>query len=444
MERYQIGSITESMAMSSYYGPTPEDKASMNLPFMLHLKGKMNKDRLEDSIRKVLSQNILHSYVSFSDNQFFFNEKKMDDFKLEVVKTEGDSEEEKIGFVNEFAKKQALEPLPLFEKDKPQYFFKLYEIDENYHILVMIVHHTFLDFGAVSIAIKYIFSFYNTDDYKMEDSAEFSKFMGEELSFLASEDAKMEDEYWTKELEGYTAQPLKEDEDNDNPILTEQECMCLLDRKELDEMANQYRTSTSNIIMLMIQMAIAKANDSNDTLVQYAISNRSELQYRYTLGCLTRILCNRMDFDDDMTVTELNKVMRKKLGGGYQNRHVAGKTPLGAVPYVIANEDMGDLDITPMFGNNPIPIEFVDLPRKFTFVAMLIMPIDIDKIAIGILTDMKAYGRHAKKIVDNVALAAKFMNSYPNKTFGDYMRKDINIDTLDLLNEEDSVEIIEI
>lgn len=433
------------MAMSNYYGQTPEDKAAMNLPFAMHLHGELDVKQLEKAIEKVTQLKIMNTYISVEQNKFFANEKEILPFSLKVENVEGTTQKEKIGKVIELTQKEGMTPLPLFEKEKRQYSFRLFKIEEEYHILTMILHHTFLDFGAVMIVISYIFGFYHDDNFKIKECAEASKFMTQELAFFETEGAKKEEEYWKKELTDVAQLKLTVETDSaSNADIQEKDLMTVFERKEIENMAVKYRTSVFNIMILIIHMAIAKVNDTNDTLTQYAISNRSDKEYRYTLGCLTRILSNRVNFDDDMNVTELNKLVRKKIGDGYQNRRTAGKTALGSIPYVIANEDMGDLNIVPMFHGKQIPLEFVDIPRKLDFLGILIVPVETDYLGIGILTDTTAYGEHSKKLLEAIILAEKFILNYPDKTFEDFMRKDITVNSLDLLSIDDGVEIIEI
>ena len=445
MFTYPLGSLTQMMAMSNYHAEKPEDKASMNLAFTMHLHGELDFSKLERAINRLTSEKIMHTYLSVEENQFLAHEKEFIPFKLETEKIEGASEEEKVGKVKAIAEKKALEPLPLFEENKQQFYFRLYELSENYHILLMIVHHTFLDFGAVMIAISHIFAYYNDENYRYEESSEFSEFMKEELDFMASEDAKAEDAFWANEIADVKQPPLTPEplQENETP-LEEKDVMTAFSRKELDAIATRERTSTFNLLMLLIHMAIAKVNDCNDTFLQYAISNRSEANYRFTLGCLTRVLFNRINFDDDMNTSELNKLLRKKVGAGYQNRHVAGKTPFGAASYIAVNEDMGDLNVFPVFNGKPVQLDFVDLPRELNFVAVLILPLNAEMIGVGVLTDMLQYGKHAKKLIDALNLAYQFIVKYPEKPFSDFMRQDITLETLHLLDDDDSVEMIEI
>jgi len=445
MKNYPLGSLTGMMAMSNLFAPTQEDKASMNLAFTMHLRGELDKAKLECAINRLVSEPIMNTYLTAEGMDITANEKEYIPFVLPVEQVSGETTEEKVAFVRTTAEKRALEPLPLTDAGARQYVFHLYEIAEDYSILLMIVHHTFLDFGAVMVAVSHIFSAYNDEGYEYPACRPFSDFMKEELSFLASEHARAEDDFWAAETAGCRQPALAPDAPAEGgPVLTEQDVITAFPRAELDAIAARERTSTFNLMMLLIHMGIAKVNDCNDTMLQYAISNRSETDYRFTLGCMTRVLFNRIDFDDNMNSTELNKLLRKKIGAGYQNRHVAGRTPFGAASYLAVNEDMADLNAFPMFNGSPVPFDFVDMPRELDFVAVLVMPLGTDMLGAGVLTDMTKYGRHAKKLIDAITLAKEFIVRYPQRPFSDFMRQDITSETLSLLDDPDSVEIIEL
>lgn len=444
MLKYQLGAVTQ-MAMSNYYGRSDTEKSVMNLPFILYLKGTMDVKRLENSIKKVMNAEALHTYLTVEGSTFYANVRDNYSFVLEVEDAIGTSESEKLEYVSNFSKSKALEPLPLFNSEKNQSYFKLFRIDEEYHILLMIVHHTFLDFGAIMIAMNHIFGYYNDDNFKIPEGSEVSKFINEETAFYQTEDAKKEDEFWSKSLANVKKPTLiAESKSLNTKPINKEELIALFNRAELESIATKNRTSMFNIIMLIIHMAIAKVNGTNDTLTQYAISNRSDREYRFTLGCLTRVLNNPVTFDDDMNTFDLNKLMRKKMGDGYQNRHVAGKTILGSIPYVIANEDMKDLDVFPMFNGSPVKFDLVSSSRSLKFIIFLILPVGTDNVAIKISTDVTSYGKHSMELINAIKLAGQFLTKYPNRTFEDFMRKDITLDTLSILDSDDDIEIIEI
>ena len=444
MKKYPLGSLTKMMAMSNLGSKTVEDQASMNLGFTMDLQGELDIKKLERAICKLVAEKIMSTYLVMEDANIWAIEKDGISFELDVEQVEGSTIDEKKNEIKKDTERLTQVPLKLNDKNESPYIFKLYKISDEYHVLFMLVHHTFLDFGAVMIAISHVFEYYKDEQYEYPKSSEFSDYMNKELEFMASDAAKLEDEYWANETKDIRQPKLKEDNHSEtDPAISEIELMAVFNREELNAIAAREKTSLFNFTMLLIHMAIAKINDCNDTILQYAISNRSEVEYRFTLGCLTRVLFNRITFEDDMKPSELNKYMRKKLGAGYQNRHVAGKTPFGAVSYLAVNEDMGDLDTFPTFNGKLVKVDIVDLPRKLDFMAALVMPLDEDNIVVGVLTDVEKYGKQAKQLVGAIKLAKKFLVEYPDKTFFDFMRQDVSLETIDLLANENTVEIIE-
>ena len=70
MLKYQLGAVTQ-MAMSNYYGRSDTEKSVMNLPFILYLKGTMDVKMLENSIKKVMNAEALHTYLTAEGSTFY-------------------------------------------------------------------------------------------------------------------------------------------------------------------------------------------------------------------------------------------------------------------------------------------------------------------------------------------------------------------------------------
>ena len=105
---------------------------------------------------------------------------------------------------------------------------------------------------------------------------------------------------------------------------------------------------------------------------------------------------------------------------------------------------MKDLDVFPMFNGSPVKFDLVSSSRSLKFIIFLILPVGTDNVAIKISTDVTSYGKHSMELINAIKLAGQFLTKYPNRTFEDFMRKDITLDTLSILDSDDDIEIIEI
>ena len=161
-----------------------------------------------------------------------------------------------------------------------------------------------------------------------------------------------------------------------------------------------------------------------------------------------RILSSRIVMDNDMTIAELQRTMRKKIGEGYLNHHAAADTVCN-LPLLIIDESMGDIAGDLTFNGKLIdfqadinPQAIMKLCQKDTIMVM-IMPAG-DSRTVNLIGNTKKYGHHYKSIRDNIRLAVRFMELYPDKTFGEYMRSDIDIENVDLAEDSEGIELIAI
>ena len=163
---------------------------------------------------------------------------------------------------------------------------------------------------------------------------------------------------------------------------------------------------------------------------------------------LVRMLLNRMIFDKDTTIAELQKQQRKQLGEGYLNHHVA--VDLGFIaPLLVVDESMGDISGDLMFNGKPIDLTAdanIDSIMNIFPPGMVLVMINPagDQKAFNLLGNLKYYGRHYKHLKENLILAFRFMDRYPDKTFGEFMRSDVTLETVDLIEDPEQIELIAI
>lgn len=74
---------------------------------------------------------------------------------------------------------------------------------------------------------------------------------------------------------------------------------------------------------------------------------------------------------------------------------------------------------------------------------VMIMPAG-DKRSVNLVGNTKKYGHYYKSIRDNICLALRFMDRYPDKTFGEFMRSDVTLETVDLIEDPEQIELIAI
>lgn len=443
-KRYMLGSVPKLFTMGYYYRQKKSEKTMLNLPFMFYLDGKMDAKRLEASIQRVIAEEpVLRSYLEEENGEFYMVEKEKQDFILQVHKAEGKDKEEKIQYAKAYCDKMVLEPLPLFDSEKPVFLLELLEIEEDYHVMIFIIYHTFADLSSAVLLADSILGYYKDDNYKRKTGIFFSEIMEKEMNFQAAEE-KDEIDYWNRQLDSFEHTSLIHDETfGEEEGLTENNTEILLDTNILESLAKANQTSLYNVLAMMIQMGIAKANDQTDTLIKYAIANRIEPNMQYSFGCLTRALYTRYEFQENESVQSLYKNFRRKMGEGHLNRHVAGKLPGNESPYLITNQDISALGTLPDFDGKEIVFEMRENAKIRNNIGVFTIP-DGEHWIIRIGAELDKFSILSKRILDSILLAQAFLKEYPDGKIGDYLRNDITLDTLDKLKETEPFEVVEI
>ena len=423
-------------------------KHMMNLPFYIPLDGPIDVKRFEDSIRKLIDDEpLLRTYISKEKGKFYLVEKENYEFHLKVTELEGRNAVEKIKRSREIFNAEANKDVLLFDPDSEQTRFELLRIDDEHHVFLFICTHIFFDFGGLTSTLSRLFRYYNGGEQPKQKLSTFGEFIEEETAFLKTQRGAEEMRYWKELVNGYEKCVLKK-EKNSRQYWKPEDSMVYFDNSYLESIAKRGKTSVFNNSLLALQMAYAKYTQSYDSLAVYPISNRSEEKYRNTAGMLVRMLLNRMIFDKDTTIAELQKQQRKQLGEGYLNHHVA--VDLGFIaPLLVVDESMGDISGDLMFNGKPIDLTAdanIDSIMNIFPSGMVLVMINPagDQKAFNLLGNLKYYGRHYKHLKENLILAFRFMDRYPDKTFGEFMRSDVTLETVDLIEDPEQIELIAI
>ena len=420
----------------------------MNLSFSIPLEGPLDSLRLEKSLQDLFrDEPILRTYISKEKGGYYLVEKDNYEFHLPVYEVEGRNRIDKLAKVKEMLVEDAKNDLRYFDPDYEQTQFKLLKLDENYHVLMFLGSHIYYDFGAFTSLISRLMRYYNGTETPGKRLATFGDFIEEETAFLKSPAGQKELQYWKDEFSDYTRHRLRKDKKS-SADWKEEDSIAFFENDWLESIAAQNKTSVFNTMMLAVQMGYAKAVGDADSAANYVISNRSEEKYRNTAGMLMRILSSRLVMKDDMTIADLQKYMRKKIGEGYLNHHAAADMVCD-LPLLIIDESMGDIAGDLLFNGKPIDLQadlnveaIMQLCQKDTIMVM-IMPAG-DKRSVNLVGNTKKYGHYYKSIRDNICLALRFMDRYPDKTFGEFMRSDVTLETVDLIEDPEQIELIAI
>ena len=411
----------------------------LNQPLALFLDGGVEVDKLIRCVQRIVDEEeALHSYVIEKDDKFFIKVKDNYKFHLNQIKVQGDTREQRQENAMALASKDAAKFIDIFSEEGSVFDLTLYEIDEDLHLILLIGNHVYFDTSTLMVMLWNIFKYYEDEDYVREFSEPYKNFMLEEMEFFKSDKAVEQIAYWEKEFEDY--EPLRFDLDEKRKVeMSSIVAKFSLDEERLNKVAKENKTSIFNTMMLIFHMAIARIHKTNDTLTQYAISNRANTKYSNTIGYIARTIDNRFKFEDEDTITQLHRKMRKKMGEGFKNYQVCQAT-FGQVAHVIAYEQMGTSAPDLVFNGKKTRIIPIDVTREsFDFICIMIMEGHGKEMEIYMESDTQFVSRdYLIQMREASLLAEKFLVEHPDRTFSDYMRSDLTLENIDMYDFDDN------
>ncbi|MDC2865509.1 non-ribosomal peptide synthetase [Bacillus sp. BP-3] len=133
------------------------NSATYAIPFIFKIKGALNKKALEQTLQKIINRHeVLRTTFYENDGEILQKiSVSVPDFNLEMIKREGIEQVQPLeSYLKEFSKET-------FDLVKgPLIKFKLIQLGEEYHYLLVNVHHSIFDAWSINILEKEILKIY--------------------------------------------------------------------------------------------------------------------------------------------------------------------------------------------------------------------------------------------------------------------------------------------
>lgn len=390
-----------------------------NLVIYLKLNGILDKEKLEKSINKMFENNDAMRVISVrKEGKFKFRILKEYKFNLEVKKIKGKTREESILLATKDANKIGAQAIDVF--NTVGYRFLLYEISEMEHFLLIVGHHTVCDPTSLYLFSVKLMDYYNKGNSPFDKvSTSYMEYLKDYAAFENSKEAEEQRRYWEKELAGYKYPYYGIDETKESLISAEYGNF-EFDSNVISQIAKDNNMSKFHVVMLIFHIAMAKIYKTNDTIVNYAISDRNEEKYVYTIGAMARYMINRLKFNDNDKVKDMFPAIRKKLAEGF--KYSKESQLYKKAPYVITYQE-GTMKMPEFNGN---PIDYVPLESKRTFTDMLIIVMDMgNTILVTIDCDTRCFDREYLDDIKRICTEVQYiLANNKDMTFKEIMEED--------------------
>ncbi|SES92700.1 condensation domain-containing protein [[Clostridium] polysaccharolyticum] len=389
-----------------------EPDGMWNLCIALKLTGMVDIEKVKSSMQSIVKENdALHSNICKVRNSYYI--KILDTYHFEVQIEQADSMEAARQKCSEYAAIHidVFHNLPIEAT--------LFCINSAENLLFIKTHHVISDATSLLLIKKGFQTHYFN---QMKDitgtHGSYKNFMEAEIEFAQSDKAKKQEIYWEEECKNYKPIVFPVDYSKKNGF-SHFLSRYTLDAKELQRVAKQEKTSVFNVVLTIIQMAFAKVNHVWDSMIYYLYENRMDKEYMETIGCLTRAIPNRYQFQKDETIGSIHKKMRSCIAKGFNNRDKSMKYGYFLSDYVISYQTIKGQEQESV--SSAMELSPVFVVRRFEWMFLMITETE-DTISVFHVCDLRKFGPDYLECLKNASLeAADFICNNPEQSFGDYM-----------------------
>ena len=280
--------------------------------FSLRIEDKIDFEKLEQSVRKVIEDNeALHLLVS--DQNKDINVRLINNFEFKVRRENvpGNSTDEKIENVHEMVRKELMTEIPIFS-DIPIKVI-VYTLSEKDHIMLFSVDHLNFDGHSLVTAGSAFLRNYITPRilWKRSKPASLLQYYSECERYEKEHSADLV-KYWNGIMEGYS--PVELRPVTSIPDKTSDQLFHIsLDKSLLEKKARSFKVSAFTLSIAAYYYAIYKVYGKKDIQVHYTSAGRNDKRYMETLGPFVKILPTRVNVEGCNNATDLIKMVSSAI-----------------------------------------------------------------------------------------------------------------------------------
>ncbi|MCR4639219.1 MAG: hypothetical protein K5677_08375 [Ruminococcus sp.] len=364
----------EAMIYGEEYG---ERDAKAILIEGRRLHGILDVSGLFDSIRKTAdAQEGLRMICVKKENGYFLELREALDesdlFYTDAIKNEDDIRKDVFASV-----------ASSMELDKSLFKVRLYTLENNVHILAVIMHHLIADNITLSVVINEIFSRY--DGNVPTASAPYSQFLIEEAEFAASEEGRKQIKFWENEMNGYIPPISVGGENYDVIAATSFE----VSAKLLVKSSSALKVSPFMLFLAASHIALGQIQGTDDTVIGLAYANRFDKKYRNTCGYLAHMVQNRIRGVDRTDAKAFVRAAADKMSENIRFQRLSHYARGSRVNIGMQGDPM---HITrELFNGQPVERVPFDFDRNVDYLMINVIP-DVQKYTVHLICDPSVYG----------------------------------------------------
>ncbi len=316
-----------------------------HIPVVLRLKGSLDVNILEQSLKKIVERHEILRTVVYSKEGFGYQKvKKSENWKLKVkeVHSNNISEEE----FNEFL----IQPFDL----SSDYMMRacLYNLSEDDFVLACVFHHIASDGWSQGILISEFTEIYKTlvlgEKVNLPDlTLQYADYAIWQQEYVKGKVLNNQLSYWENKLKNTPPLALPTDYLRPSVQSTEGTIINFALDKELSdsvlELCKQEETTLFMTLLAAFKVLLSRYSGQTDICVGTPIANRTQSEVEGMIGFFVNTLALRSDLSQNPTFKEVLRQVRETTLEGYDHQ----LTPFEKVVDRVA--DNRDMSITPLF-----------------------------------------------------------------------------------------------
>ena len=352
-----------------------------NLSVLLEFKGKLNVAVLEESANKIIARHdTLRTCFSFNKGLLFPMVLTEAQVTLPVIDLQKIKSSEQLTIARQHAEKEVLRPFDVAQA--PLIRLRLYVLNEEKYLLLVITHHTISDGWSLGVFLKELMLFYQeiiSGKIKTppELSVQYSDYAYWQSGEKLEKDLQSSMAYWKKQLGGELPTlelPI------DLPRSTKQTYSggthrFIISREITESLEKISRDADATLFMTLLTayyILLYRYSDQDEIIVGTPIANRNHPDLENMIGVFINPLALRVNLTGNPGFLELLKRVRNVCLEAYANQDLPfeklveelnpqrdlSRTPIFQVVFNMQNSPM------PKLGIPGLDIGFLDIDRR--------------------------------------------------------------------------------
>ena len=352
-----------------------QENSPYHVPIFWEIKGSLNLKALEQAISEIINRHeILRTTFSVVNESPVQVINPPYQLTIPVINLEGETENIKLEKARQLAAEELQTPFDL--STSPLLRVKLLEINPQFHILLLVIHHIIFDGWSVAIFHQELSTLYRS--FRLNQPAslpklalQYADFAHWQRQWLQGEILETQLDYWRQQLKN--APPLLEFPiDKPRPSVQTYEGssqsihLSLTLTQQLKGLSQTSGTTLFMTLLTAFTVLLYRYSGQEDIVIGTAIANRNRQELEPLMGFFVNTLALRTNLQSHLTFLELLQQVKDKTLASYDHQDLPfeklidelqierspSNYPLFQVFFTLQNESQETLELSELTISN--------------------------------------------------------------------------------------------